>query len=121
MKLLYPQFKARRKDSIEVEFIGTLSVKSTFPTYIVSILYRGALSPRVKVLAPELVDSPPHFYKNTGSLCLYHPGNYKWQGGKLLAKDIVSWTASWIYFYEIWLRTKIWYGPEAPHSGVKEN
>jgi hypothetical protein len=121
MKFLYPQFKVSRKNSLEVEFIGTLTVKPTFPVYLVSILYRGALSPLVRILEPKLVESPPHFYKNTGSLCLFHPANYKWAGGKILAKDIIPWTAAWIYFYEMWLRKGIWYGPEAPHSGVKEN
>lgn len=121
MKKLYPQFKARRKGPIEVEFIGTLQVKPSFPVYLVSILYRGDLSPLVKIIEPKLVESRPHFYENTESLCLYHPENYKWSSGKIIAKNIVSWTATWIYFYETWLRKGIWYGPEAQHSTLKRN
>jgi len=121
MKRMYPQFKAKRKGPIEVEFFGILSVKPSLPDYSVSLLYRGDLSPIVKVLDPKLVESPPHFYKNTGSLCLYHPDNYSWGSGKIIAKNIISWTASWIYFYEIWLQKGIWYGPEVQHSNLKRN
>ena len=44
--------------------------------------------------------------------------NYNWNVDKLIAKDIVPWTAAWIYFYEYWLRTGEWVGPEAPHGKV---
>jgi len=59
------------------------------------------------------VADPPHFYKESQTLCLYHPKNYHWTKEKLIAKDIVPWTAAWIYFYEIWLQKGVWYGPEA--------
>jgi hypothetical protein len=116
MEAAYPQFKVRWKSDSEVEFVGSLCVSKRSPTYIVSILYRSALSPIVKVLKPKLVEKPPHFYQNRKSLCLYHPNDFKWISGKILAREIVPWTAAWIYFYEIWLRTNIWYGPEVPHT-----
>jgi len=116
MKNLYPHFKVLWKNDTEVEFIGTLSVKQGFPVYTVTIHYRGALAPLVRVVSPALVANPPHYYHNTDSLCLYYPNNYRWINGKIVARDIVSWTAAWIYFYEVWLRKKIWYGPEAPHG-----
>jgi hypothetical protein len=116
MRATYPQFKVRWKSDFEVEFVGSLRVSERFPTYTVSILYRSELSPIVRVLKPELVEKPPHFYHNRRSLCLYHPLNFKWLSGKILAKEIVPWTAAWIYFYEIWLKTNVWYGPEVPHT-----
>ena len=32
----------------------------------------------------------------------------------------MDWTIAWIYFYEVWLETKIWYGPEASHNNKKK-
>ena len=116
MKNRYPQFKAKKRGDNVIEFIGDLLVKPVFPLYTVSITYRGDLRPLVKILKPEIVPDPPHFYKESRSLCLYHPANYNWTKEKLIAKDIVSWTAAWIYFYEKWLQTDIWYGPEAAHD-----
>lgn len=120
MRKEYPQFIAK-KHGANVEFIGELSVKPEFPVYKVSILYRGGNSPRVKVLSPKLVEKPPHFYHVTGSLCLFKPSNYKWYKDRLVSKDIVSWTAGWIYFYETWLETGTWFGPEAEHNTEKKD
>jgi len=33
-----------------------------------------------------------------------------------VAGDIMGWTAGWIYFYEYWLQTGEWIGPEVPHG-----
>jgi hypothetical protein len=116
MKSKYPQFKSKKRGKYDIEFTGELIVKPTFPTYTVSINYRGNSAPVVKVMKPELVLKPPHFYREEGALCLYHPKNYKWTKEKLIAKDIVSWTAAWIYFYEVWLKEDKWYGPEVDHD-----
>ncbi len=119
MKSRYPQFKAKKKGQYDIEFIGELLVKPELPIYTVSIKYQGNLRPIVKVLQPELVVDPPHIFKESRSLCLYHPSNYYWTKEKLIAKEIVSWTAAWIYFYEVWLQTGVWYGPEAHHITPK--
>ena len=119
MRSEYPQFIAKKHGG-DVEFIGELTVKSEFPTYKVSILYRGDKSPRVRILSPKLVEKPPHFYYLTNSLCLFKPKNYKWYKNRLISKDIVSWTAGWIYFYETWLEKGKWLGPEAIHDTDKK-
>ena len=116
MKNRYPQFTVNKRGQFDIEFIGNLIVNPVFPVYTVSINYRGRLRPLVKIIKPVLVEDPPHFYKISHSLCLYHPRNYNWTKEKLIAKDIVSWTAAWIYFYEKWLQTEIWYGPEVEHD-----
>ncbi|MFD2247538.1 hypothetical protein [Pontibacter ruber] len=115
MKSAYPQFKHKKKDNGSIEFVGNLTVRPELPTYTVSLEYRGSKSPIVRVLNPTLVENPPHFYSDSQSLCLYHPDNYKWKRENLVAKEIVAWTSGWIYFYEVWLQTGIWYGPDA-HS-----
>ncbi len=119
MKSHYPQFKAIKHSEGKIEFIGKLVVKAELPIYTVSITYRGNSSPIVKVIDPPLVSNPPHFYSNTHSLCLFHPENFQWRGDRLISKVIVPWTASWIYFYEVWLQTGKWYGPEAHNNGQK--
>jgi len=115
MKAMHPQFKVIKRGKNEVEFIGDLVILPELPIYTVSILYHGNIRPWVKVLNPQLVSDPPHFYKSTGTLCLYHPDNYKWKRENLIAKEMVEWTRGWIYFYEAWLQYDEWYGPVYQH------
>lgn len=116
MKSKYPQFNTKNLTNETVKFIGEIMVKPELPIYTVCIEYRGKLSPKVSVLNPKLVDKPPHYYKNTECLCLYHPDNFKWNSEKILAKEILSWTIAWLFFYEAWLQTGVWLGPESHHS-----
>ena len=118
MRSMYPSFRAIKKDN-KLIFVGLLQVREDLPEYKVRIEYNGSLDPYVFVDRPKLVDNAPHVYRATKRLCLYHPANYNWNADKLIAKDIVPWTAAWIYFYEYWLRTGEWVGPEAPHGKVK--
>ncbi len=115
MKLKYPQFKSRRKGD-NILFIGDLFIKPEFPIYKISVEYRGELTPLIKVISPTLVENPPHFYNSSNCLCLYHPNNFKWNAEKLISKEIMQWTIAWIYFYEVWLQTGKWFGPEAHHK-----
>lgn len=113
MKQRYPQFK-HKKEGNTIVFEGNLQVKPEFPVYTISILYRGSLPPIVKVVNPQLVENPPHVYRSAeNKLCLYHPSNFNWTKEKLVAKEIIEWSAGWLYFYEVWLETGVWYGPEA--------
>jgi len=112
----YPQFKVSRDKDDYIVFKGKLQVKPELPVYSVKIIYRGDDAPRIYILDPAPVAKAPHIYSNTQSLCLYHPKNYKWVGSKLVADDIMGWTAGWIYFYEYWLQTGEWIGPAVPHN-----
>ncbi|WP_341966172.1 hypothetical protein [Flavobacterium psychrophilum] len=71
-------------------------------------------------MSPTLIENAKHIYPDSKTLCLYHPENYKWKKENLIANEIMGWTAGWIYFYEVWLQTNIWYGPEAPHNLTKK-
>ncbi len=122
MKSRFPQFRVKQKGNLDILFTGELKVKDAYPSYTISVHYRGDTYPSVKITKPSLVDDPPHFYKMLGEPCLYKPKNYHWDKRKLVATDIVPWTAGWIYFYETWLRTDKWLGPEAEHDEPqKEN
>lgn len=118
VKARFAQFKVIKRGRYNIEFIGDLKVKDSSPIYTVSVIYRGAIYPEVKIIKPELIEHPPHFFKQSKTLCLYHPKNYKWSKERLIAVDILPWVAAWIYFYEIWLKKKIWYGPEVDHNDL---
>jgi len=106
----------RKRKNGNIVFTGKLQVKPELPVYTIRVVYRGNARPQIFVLDPVLVDDAPHIFPDTGSLCLYHKDNYKWTGSKLIAQDIMGWTAGWIYFYEYWLQTGEWIGPEVPHN-----
>lgn len=120
MKSKFPQFKNKQKGD-NVIFTGDLFIKPELPIYNISIEYRGDSRPFVRINSPALVDKPPHFYQSTKSLCLYHIDNYKWKSDKLIAKEIMQWTIAWIYFYEYWLQTGEWVGPEVEHNTEKDD
>lgn len=112
----YPQFKFKRTKEGYIEFSGVLRVKPELPEYSVSIIYRKNIDPLIYVSSPKLVIDAPHIYPSTNSLCLYHPDLFKWNKTKVIANEIMTWTAGWIYFYEAWLQTGLWLGPEAAHE-----
>lgn len=115
MKDKYPQFTSKI-EGINVLFKGDIQVSPHFPIYTISVKYKCNKPPIVKIINPKLVDRPPHFYFNSQSLCLYHPKNFQWNSKKIIANEIMDWTIAWVYFYEVWLETGIWYAPEVPHS-----
>ncbi|MFE2861644.1 hypothetical protein [Sphingobacterium multivorum] len=116
MKSRYPQFKVRREKNGDISFIGQLQVKPELPVYTIDVIYRGDNTPMIHILNPTPVKGAPHIYSDTQSLCLYHSSNFKWTGSKLIANEIMGWTAGWIYFYEYWLQNGEWIGPEVPHG-----
>jgi hypothetical protein len=99
---------------------GEIFVSPEISTYKISIKCSVERSPKVKILNPKIKDNAKHLY-NDKTLCLYHPTNFKWQEKpNIIVKQIVPWTAVWIYFYEYWLQTGKWIGPEVPHSKKKQ-
>jgi len=82
----------------------------------VKIKYKPGGEPKVWVLQPEIImSSRTHVYKE-GNLCLYFPRDEPWMEGDLISKKIIPWTAEWLIYYELFLITGDWLGPEAPHS-----
>jgi len=80
--------------------------------YDVSIEYNLAKTPKVSVRWPTLHPRAPHLYPD-GTLCLYWPKEWRWQGNEIIAETILPWTALWLYYYELWLDTGYWLGPSA--------
>lgn len=117
MRAHFPNFDYQRTGN-KPTWNGTLQPFPTSPPYGVRITYSMPTAPSVSIVFPELRADAPHLYPD-GSLCLYYPLDFSWTPDKLIACTIVPWTALWLAFYELWLETGQWHGPEAPHEGRK--
>jgi hypothetical protein len=69
------------------------------------------IEPDLSLLAGGL--KIPHTYGYTGKgtcLCLWLPKERDWMPGMSLAETFIPWTAEWLRYFEIWLRTGEWAG-----------
>lgn len=111
----FPSFKFYRNEK-EAYWVGLLKPSSNSCTYTVKIIYKFKKPPKVFVLKPDILKSSPHIYSDR-SLCLYYPFDKDYNNKLSVISDtIIPWTAEWLYYYEIWLNSGIWWGPEAPHE-----
>jgi hypothetical protein len=121
MQQFFPSFHYSRKNNIPT-WKGTLQPTDASPVYTVKISYRFdnqfSKSPRVWVVSPKIRSDAKHRYRDQ-SLCLYYPKDQSWTPYKFISETIVPWTSLWLLFYEIWLDTDHWYGPEVAHTGPK--
>jgi hypothetical protein len=116
-------------------WIGRLTPNNT--TYKIQIFYRvpfviedprpSRFQPSVQVLDPLLRSHPktyrpaPHVYTNDEDperpyLCLFDPQAGEWSVDMLIAGTTVPWTSLHLHYYEGWLLTGKWLGPER-HPG----
>ena len=114
MQQLFPQFTYSWHQGRGV-WRGALQPQSNGVTYQVRIAYKITDRPRVKVLHPEIRQDAPHLYPGK-ELCLYYPADRTWHPGLPIASTIVPMAAEWLFFYELWMESGTWWGPEAPHS-----
>lgn len=91
-----------------------ITVKPREKEYTLEIKYDYRNTPVVYVSSLELDGECPHLNPD-GSLCLFKPSEYKWNHQKLIADTIVKWSSFWLYYYEWWIETNVWLGPEAEH------
>ncbi len=111
IKQHFPSFYYRSTPGLAI-WQGTLQPRLSSPVYQIEIRYRGNKIPKVKVVSPPLADGSPHLYKD-GCLCLYWPKEWRWRPDQIIAKTILPWAASWLYYYELWLDTGEWLGPSS--------
>ncbi|MXX97367.1 MAG: nucleotidyltransferase [Rhodothermaceae bacterium] len=120
MKSKFPDFQCGNKGD-GIVFTGTLKPGETLQSYKIAVKYTPSCHPKVFVLSPELHSMAPHVWPDDKSLCLVNPKVFPWHPSHLVAKVTIPWTALWLFFYEGWLDTGIWYGPEFPHDdGVEK-
>ncbi|WP_160680726.1 hypothetical protein [Clostridium sp. C8-1-8] len=109
----FPSFEFCRNED-EFYWIGKLTPSSN--TYTVKIIYRHKKAPKVFIVKPEILKSSPHCYPD-GSLCLYYPLDKDYNSKfSIIADTIIPWTSEWLYYYEKWLDSGVWWGPEAPYK-----
>lgn len=70
-------------------------------------------SPKVFIIKPDIIKK--HVYSD-GSLCFYSSKNFKWNNNLLISDYHIPWTSAWIYFYEAWIITGIWFADEVEHG-----
>jgi len=112
----FPQFR-RVRDERSIEWRGTLCPRPGCD-YTVRIKYQGRKSPKVFLIDPEVDERCPHIWRDK-SLCLfwsYDPENRGWQPDSWIAETIIPWTAVWLHYYELWLETGEWRGPDKEHG-----
>ena len=117
----FPTFHYSRSNNLPT-WHGIIQPTPLSPNYRVKIVYRYdnsfSKSPNVWILSPDIRHNAPHRYSDN-SLCLYFPNDKSWTPNKFISTPIIPWTSLWLAFYEIWLETDYWYGPEAPHKKNK--
>lgn len=111
----FPQFRFSWRQST---WVGTLSPSDDSPQYLIRITYRLGRAPKVEVLSPAIRPDAPHRFGD-GSLCLYYSKDGSWHSQVCIAESIIPWAAEWLFYYEHWLKSGTWLGPEAPHDRQK--
>lgn len=82
--------------------------------YKIKILYR--FTPKVWITSPNIeYDTKIHMYRDK-SLCLYYPEDFNWTDRSNIHETIIPWTAEWLVYYEKYVMSGQWEGPQAPHS-----
>lgn len=114
MKSRYPALDCEASRSA-LRFSGIVRPWNGGADYEVEAVVKDWGDPDVRVLSPTLQPGAPHTYDDEGLLCLYHPDRRPWKLTDLAAMTVLPWTELWLYFYESWLQTGVWWGPEAPH------
>ncbi len=117
MRKLFPGMQYS-KSSGGISWTGELQPSEYSDIYTVKIIQHAKSAPKAFVLHPALKDDRPHKYED-GSLCLYYPVEERWRSYWLIAKKFVPWICEYLYFYECWLETGVWFGEEAAHKGAK--
>lgn len=100
----------------KLQWRGLLSPTPLSQEYIIEVVYKVGLSPKIYVKEPQLIipagKKLPHVYcQKEKRLCLYYPrGKSEWNESMSLARTILPWASEWLFYYEIWLSTGEWLG-----------
>jgi hypothetical protein len=113
MKRRLPDFSCGLRGGV-LTCDGELQPTPMCDLYRIRVTYKLGNEPEVHVLQPALRDrssteSIPHVYPGN-RLCLFFPGGGEWRPLDPIADTIIPWTATWLYFYEVWLTTGRWRG-----------
>lgn len=116
IKRRYECFTSRVINRSKLRCYGAIRPNEGSPLYKVQIDYIPGYTPTVKVLSPDVkMTSKTHVYRG-GDLCLFYPKDDPWKEAYLISEKIIPWTSEWLLYYELFLISGKWEGPEAPHE-----
>lgn len=117
LKSKYPNSKITRDKEKIIKWEGFLKPTPLSANYKIQIIYQTGKGIDVYVKEPfplqlaENKKSLPHVYSTKEQkLCLYYPKGNEWNNGQLYKETIIPWTSEWLFHYEIWLATGVWFG-----------
>lgn len=114
----FPTFQCEIVKPGHAIFTGKLKPKENSHYYTILVDYKYKSIPRVYVIEPAILVNAPHIYPDDRSLCLFYQPDRSYSSRSYIADTIIPWTCEWLYFYEEWLETGVWWGAEAPHTPV---
>jgi hypothetical protein len=117
LKSKFPNSKITRDKENIIKWEGFLKPTPLSANYKIQIIYQTGKGINVFVKEPfplnlaENKKSLPHVYSTKEQkLCLYYPKGNEWNNGKLYTETIIPWTSEWLFHYEIWIITGVWFG-----------
>lgn len=113
MKRRFPEFSCAVRGGV-LRCDGDVQPTPLSDLYRIRLTYKLRSEPEVHVVQPILKQrSPteriPHVYPGN-RLCLFLPGIGEWRATDPIADTVIPWTATWLYFYEVWFATGEWLG-----------
>ena len=116
----FPRF--RLVDRRRPRWRGTVQARPDGLVFTVEI-DSGYVRPRARIVSPPLVNVPgrslpPHHYSKD-NICLFHPDHDVFDSRQPIALTILPWVHEWCFYYEMWLLTGRWLGPEHDHREPK--
>lgn len=115
MRKHFPCFKCSLRKGTLV-CVGEITPCAECSTYKVRISLDRGMTPKVRVIEPDIEPSRKIHMYSSGHLCLFKPEDQPWMDTDCLHEKIVPWTAEWLVYYELYLITGEWLGPEASHG-----
>jgi hypothetical protein len=113
----FPCFRCRLHKGI-LTCVGDITPSEHCNTYRIEIRLNRGDVPMVRILEPRIpseIYRRVHIYRN-GTLCLFDPRERPWSNRDNLHETVIPWTAEWLVYYELFLISGEWHGPEAPHG-----
>lgn len=115
IRRLFPNARLCRSDGNVITFTVVTKIGNS---YRAQVEISTSNSVRVCIRDHDFPEGTPHLYPD-GSLCLYHPSQYRWKCSELLVHSIIPLTCLWLHCYDIWVATGVWFGDEYPHQATK--
>jgi hypothetical protein len=109
LRSLFPESQTTLRGR-RLRWIGDLQPTELSQPYCTRIDYTLGQYPTARVIDPPITEvhkRVPHVY-NDGTLCVHDVND--WNPRMHLADTIVAWAIEWLYFWELFLATDIWYG-----------